>query len=154
MLKLTWIEFFFSLVPEMLIFTWGIYVVTRELFNVKNYILSSIVMALLVFLVRELPIYFGVHMIINIIVAISFMVFINIPIVKAIYSTLLMFFILSISEFLNIILLGLLKIDVNNSFTNPVTKCTFTIPSLIFFILFIIVIDYYLKKKEGIKIGA
>ena len=48
-------------------------------------------------------------MIINIILIISIMVIIGIPLIKAIYSTLLMFFILSLSEFLNMIDIELTK---------------------------------------------
>lgn len=151
MLKLNWIEFFFRVIPEMLILIWGIYIICKKHINVKIYILSSIIMAIFVFVVRMLPIYFGVHMIINIILTISVMVITGIPIIKAIYSTLLVFFMLSLSEFLNVIILTFFKFDTNLEASNPVMKCVIGIPSLIILVLFIIIIKHLLKMKEGTR---
>ncbi|AWI04567.1 hypothetical protein [Clostridium drakei] len=151
MLKLTWIEFFLRIIPEMFILIWGIHVISRKSFDIPQYILSSILVAILSFFVRWLPIYLGVHMIINITLIISAMVIISIPIMKAIYSTLLMIFILSLSEFLNILILNLLKIDTSLQLLGPVKKCVLEIPSLIITSVFIIIIHYLLKTKEGMK---
>ena len=149
MLKLTWIEFFLRLIPETFILICGIHVISRKSFDIPKYIFSSIVMAILSFFIRWLPIYFGVHMIINIILSISIMVIINIPVIKAIYSTLLMFFILSLSEFLNMIALSLLNINIESLST--FLKCLVGVPSLIMMLLFIIAINWVLKRKEGVK---
>lgn len=151
MLRLTWMEFFLRIIPETFILICGIHVLSRKYLNVLKYILSSIVLAILIFFVRWLPIYFGVHMIINIILTISIMVIISIPLIKAIYSTILMFFILSLSEFLNMIILRLLNINTDINISSPFIKCIYGIPSLIFLLLFIIIMNYLLKMKEGIK---
>jgi len=149
MLKLTWIELFLRSIPEMFALIGGIHIISRKAFNIPKYIFSSIVLSILTFLVRWLPINFGVHTIINIILVISIMIIIEIPVIKAIYSTLLMFFILSLSEFLNMILLNLLNIDIES--LSPFIKCLSGGPSLIMILLFIIIISWLLKRKEGIK---
>ncbi|WPC43885.1 hypothetical protein [Clostridium sp. JS66] len=151
MLKLTWIEFFFRTIPEMFILIWGIHVISRKSFNIPQYVLSSIVVAILSFFVRWLPIYFGVHMILNIIITISIMFIIGIPLIKSVYSTLLMCFILSLSEFLNMLILNLLKINTTIQLLDPVKKCVLEIPSLAITSIFIIIIHYLLKTKEGMK---
>lgn len=151
MLRLTWIEFFLRNIPEMFILIWGIHIISRKYFDIPKYIISSIGMAIITFFVRWLPIYFGVHMIINIILIISIMVIIGIHLIEAMYSVLLMFLMLSLSEFLNMIMLRLLNINTSNQILSPFMKCIYGLPSLIILSLFIIIINYLLKMKEGIK---
>jgi len=151
MLKLTWIEFFLRTLPEIFVMVWGIHVISRESIDIFKYAFSSIILAVLTFFVRWLPIYFGVHMIINMILIISIMVVISIPIIKSIYSTLLVFFVLALGEFLNMILLDLLNININSESLNIYEKCLYWLPSLIFLLLFIITMNYLLKKREKSK---
>ncbi len=152
MFKLTWIEFFLRTIPEMFILIWGIHVISTKFFDIPQYILSSILISILTFFVRWLPIYFGIHIVINIILITSIMIIIGIPIIKAMYSTLLMIFILSLSEFLNIIILSLLNIDTNFEFLQPVTKCVLEAPSLVITSIFIIIMHYLLKTKDPLII--
>jgi hypothetical protein len=149
MLEVTWIEFFLRLIPETFILIGGIHIFTKKSLDIPKYIIASIVMSIISFLIRWLPIYFGVHMMINIILCISIMVIINIPLTKAIYSTLLMFFLLSLGEFFNMI--GLSLLNINIEVESPFIKCLFGMPSLIIMWLLIISINWLLKKKEGIR---
>lgn len=151
MLKITWIEFFLRSIPEMFIMIWGMHVITRKIIDIPKYIFSSILLSILVFFVRWLPIYFGIHTIINIVLIASIAVMIDIPLLKAIYSSLLMIFIFSLSEFINIIVLKLMNMNENIYALTPIMKCIYGIPSLIFISLFIIMINYFLKMKETIK---
>lgn len=150
MLRLTWTELFLRSIPEMFILIWGVHVLSRKHLNIGNYIFSSLILGILTFFVRWLPIYFGVHMIINIILMVSIMIIIGIPTIKAVCSTLIMFFILSLSEFINLLILNLLKIDISFKFLNPVMKCILCSPSLIGTLAFIIIV-YYLYNKEYSK---
>ncbi|AKA69302.1 hypothetical protein [Clostridium scatologenes] len=150
MLKLTWIEFFLRNIPEIFILIWGIHVLSRKSFNILQYVLSSIVISILSFFVRWLPIYFGVHMILNIILTISIMIIIGIPIMKSIYSTLIMFLVLCLSESLNLIILNLLNIDLR--LLEPVKKCVLEIPSLIITSVFIIIMHHLFSKKDQLVI--
>ncbi|AWI04569.1 hypothetical protein [Clostridium drakei] len=152
MLKLTWIEFFLRTIPEIFILIWGIHVISRKSFNIPKYVLSSIIISILTFFVRWLPIYFGVHMILNIILTISIMIIIGIPLIKAIYSTLIMFFVLCLSECLNLIILNLLNIDTNLQLLEPVEKCVLALPSLIITSVFIIIMHHLFSKKDQLVI--
>lgn len=151
MLKLTWIDFFLRLIPESFIIIYGVQVISKKYFDITTYIISSILISISVFFIRWLPIYFGVHMIINLFVLINVMVIIGVPLIKAIYSNLLMYFLLSLSEFLNMIILNSLNISTSSKMISPLMKCIFGLPSLIMFPLFVMIIKYSLKGKEGIK---
>ena len=148
MLKLTWIEFFLRTIPEIFILIWGVHVISRRSFDIPKYIISSMVLAIITFFTRWLPIDLGIHMIINIILIIVSMVIIGIPLIKAIYSTLLIVFMLTLSEFLNMMILSLLNINTNINILDPFIKCLYGSPSLILLSLFIIITNYLLKMKE------
>lgn len=149
MLKLNWIEIVLRAIPEMLLIIWGIHLVAKKSINIKIYILSSVILGLVSFFARMLPIYFGMHTLIIVILVLCTMVIIGIPIIKAVYGTLLMFLLLSLSEFLNVAILDLF--NANTQFTNPVSKSILGMPALVLLYLFIILIRYFIKRKEGLK---
>ncbi len=135
----------------MLLMIWGIYVLARKSFNVRNYIILSCILGLYSFLVRELPIYFGVHTMIITISVISIMIIQGIPLVTSIYSTLIMLFILIIAETLNKFILSLFNISFVFTNMNPVKKSILTLPSLIILFLSIIIIQNIVKKNLKIQ---
>ncbi len=151
MLKLHYIEILLRSFPEALLIIWGICVVARKSIDMKIYIFSGIIIGVIDFFIRMLPIYFGIHTFIGVVLIICTMVIIGIPIVKAIYGTLLMTLILSLSEFLNIAMLSLLNGNTDIEFSSPIIKSVFGIPSLIIAALFIIIIHYFIKRKEELE---
>lgn len=147
MLKLQWVEIFLRCIPEMLLIIWGVYEIAKRSINMKIYILSSIIMGLVTFFVRMLPIYFGVHTFIIVILIICLMSIIGIPIINAICGSLLMVLILYLSELLNIAILNLFNINICIQFLGPIRKSMLGIPSLVITYLFIITIRYYMKIR-------
>lgn len=147
MLKLHWLEIILRCIPEMLLLIWGIYELAKKSINIKVYILSSIIMGIATFFVRMLPIYFGLHTFIMVILIICVVAIIGIPIINAICGGFLMTSILYLSEYLNIAILNLFNINISIEFLNPIIKCIFGIPSLIITYLFIITIRYFMKVK-------
>ena len=152
MFKLYWIEVLLRGIPEMMLIIWGIHVIAKKSINMKNYIFSSITMVMITFFVRMLPIYMGVHTFIIIFFTIFIMSITGMQIVKAIYSVFLMFLIISLSEFLNMIILKLLNINANIDAMNSITKSILGIPSLIITFLLIIIIRYFVANKENVNI--
>lgn len=148
MLKLHWIEIFLRCIPEMLLIIWGIYIIAERSFKRRNYIILSIIMGLYSFLVRELPIYFGVHTIIITVTLISIMIIQGIPLITSIYSTLLMLLILITGESLNMLLLRLFNIRVVLNM-DSVKKSILTFPSLIMVFLSVMIIQYIIKKVHS-----
>lgn len=147
MLKLNWIEIFLRCIPEMMIVIWGIYIIAGKSFNKLNYIILSIAMGLYGFLVRELPIYFGVHTMIITISLISILIIEGIPLFTAICSTLSMLLLLIISESLNKLLLYPFNIG-PICHMPPLKKFMFTFPSLILMVLFILILKHLIKNKS------
>jgi len=149
MLKLTTIEFFFRVIPEMMIFMWGVYVISRERFKLKNYIFATLILSVITFGVRELPIHYGVHTIINNVVTICILIVVGIPIVKGIYSTLAMTLLLLGCEMLNYVLLSMIGVNIEIQLDNLMMKIILSTPSLIILTIFIYLINKFLEKKEG-----
>lgn len=152
MLKLHWIEFFLRSIPETFLMIWGIYVINKTSFNFKKYIISTVGLSLCIFFIRRLPIYWGIHTFISIILIISIMFIQGIPLITSLYGTLLMFLTLSLSEVLNILMLIIFNIEINlvyvDSIMGSIRKCLLGIPSLIIMFLFITLIDYFKNRRN------
>lgn len=150
MLGINWVELFLRSIPEMLLVVWGIHIIAKKPLEIKKYIFISMLLGIVSFLVRELPIYFGVHTIILMILIIGAMVIVGIPLLISIYATLFMSLMFSVSEFLNMLMLKLLGINTNINSMEPIKKSLMGIPSLVMLFLFLVIIRYLLRKR-GIK---
>ena len=153
MLKLEWIEIFLRCIPETLITIWGVHIIAKEHLQIKKYLISSILLGVCMYLIRLLPIYFGVHTILSIVFLVSAMYFIGIPVIKAIYGFLIMLTILSLSEYFNLLILQYFGVDTSFSNVDALHKSILVSPSLILFALFTWIIYYFFKMKEGKKNG-
>ncbi|WP_297420513.1 hypothetical protein [Clostridium sp.] len=152
MFKLTWLELIFRVIPETLILMWGIHVFARKNINMFKYVLSSLILAISCFIIRYMPIYFGVHTDICLMITIILIMFLtDIPLIKNIQGTFLLYFMLTLGENINMILLSNLNINTDISVLQPILRCIYGIPSLIFLVLSIISIKYILSKKDGIR---
>ncbi|MBK1809745.1 hypothetical protein JHL18_03710 [Clostridium sp. YIM B02505] len=141
MLKLTLLEVILRGVPETLLFIWAIYVLTQTPIKYSRVILTSIIISLLTFVIRLLPINIGINTFLVIVVSIYLYNKINkIPIKQSISTTILIFIIEYICELINVIGLQLLKFDLNKLFQNPLNKILYATPSLVFFAIAILTI--------------
>lgn len=151
MFRLTYVDFFFRLIPESFILMWGIHIFSRKTIDMFKYILLSLILAILCFIIRCLPIYYGVNTDICIMLTIIIVVFImDIPLIKNVIGTFLLYFMLSLSETINMLLLGSLNINTDISVLQPLTRCIYGIPSLIIFIISVIILKFILKNKKAI----
>ncbi len=151
MFRFTCVDFFLRLIPESFILIWGIHIFSKKTIDMFKYILSSLMLAVSYFIIRCLPIYFGVHTDICIMLTIIIVMFIiDIPLIKNVIGTLLLYFMLSLSETMNMLLLSGLNIDTNISVLQPITRFIYGIPSLIIFIISIITLKFVLKNKKVI----
>ncbi|NRY64175.1 hypothetical protein [Clostridium beijerinckii] len=151
MFKLTCIDFFFRTIPETFILIYGMHIIAQKPVNLYKYILSSLILSILIFFIRKLPIYFGVHTDICIMLTIIIVAFIkDIPLIKNVLGTFLLYFMLSLSETINMLLLDGLNINTDISVLQPLTRCIYGIPSLITFIISVIILRFILKNKRVI----
>ena len=154
MLTFTWLELLVLAVPECLIFVYGVYKLNNKPMREKRFWLSAFLMVLVGYLVRLLPIQFGIHTLVIIMVFIIISAYINrIEIFKATTTILLLFIIRLATEWLNFVILNtIFNISSEDLFNDPVKKVIYTLPSsLLFFIAVFIVYRLKNLKTKNIK---
>lgn len=155
MIKLSVFEFFCRCIPEAFVFVFASLLFTKEIINRKTLFISSITYAVIVYLVRLLPIHFGVHRIIISIFYVVISVLINhISINKSIFCILIEFILLLTCELLNLFMLDWLDIDIRALLGNPVKKVLYFLPSLILFSCTIILshMVFYRNRRAYVNI--
>ncbi|GIM27335.1 hypothetical protein CPJCM30710_00010 [Clostridium polyendosporum] len=151
MLKLTLFEFFLRIIPESILSVLAIYIFSFNRIKIKPLFMSSIFFAITTYLVRMLPIHFGIHTIIMTVIYSLIIIFINkISIAKSISSVLLVAIFLSICELVNMIILNLLKIDMQLEFRDSIMKVVYTTPSLVL-LGGVILLFYLIVYEQKIK---
>lgn len=155
MLQVSLMEIFLRGIPESVLYIFVSYLFAKKKINKKSYFVSSILFAIAAYLVRKLPIHFGVHTIVIMMIYIIINILINkIPIDKAISSILSGMILLLICEWINLFILNdYLKVNIQVMMNHPLMKTLYMMPSLILFICFIYLfyIFVYKNKKEDSK---
>lgn len=151
MLRLTWFEFFVRGIPEQFLFVLAIYAFSKTGIDFKKYLLSGALASIMLYLVRLLPIQYGVHSLISLVILIIIVSYLNkIDIIKSIRSGIISFILCFLLEGINVVFLQFVfKMDLNNIMNNHILKTLTGLPSLVIF--GIIVVAYYyrlLKRKE------
>ena len=153
MLKLSAIEFAARAIPEAFLLIFAVYTFSSTRMNKKNYLLSSLLMIIMIFIIRSLPISYGIHTILSIIVIILLSYSINgIDVINCIKSTIITIIFQLICEGTNIFIIQyILGKDMNHIFTNPNLKTIYGIPSLIIFACIISFRYIKLLKREELQ---
>lgn len=148
MLKLTTFEFVVRIIPEAFILIFAMAVLSNTKLNLKKYIISSLLFGIYVYSVRMLPINYGVHTILDLVIMIIIMSSINkTEIILGIKASLITTIVLFICEGFNMLLLSLIfKDKLESIITNTTMKTIYGLPSLICFA--IITVMYYLRKRN------
>ena len=147
---LTWIDILLRLIPEGLIIILAGYAISKKSVNIKPYLLSSIIFALITFLVKILPVSTALPMILSAITAVLLLVFINkIKVIHAVISTIICLLLSVLFEGLNIFMLEkIFSIGTNEIYNNanPVFKQLVMLPSLLLFAA-VVIIYYFIMIK-------
>lgn len=151
MLKLTWIEFFLRGIPESFAIIWAICIVSNKRIDKSKYVICSIALALVAFSVRFLPIHFGIHIILNNVFTVYIVVISGIPVFKSIYSTIITTLLLIVGELINAVIFNVFKLNTDILLKSTFLKCIVELPSLIFFILSIVLIRFLINSRKGIR---
>ena len=152
MLHISFFELIVRAIPESFLFVFAIYVFANKKVDLNKYIISSIGLAISMFVVRSFPIGYGTHTILNIILLVCITNFLNkintLECIKGgIFTSIILFF----SEAINLFLIQL-KVgeNVTSIFSDPILKTIYGIPSLVIFLAIIILINF-LKNRKKIK---
>ncbi|WP_010234106.1 hypothetical protein [Clostridium arbusti] len=145
MLKLSALEFFFRTIPESFLIVVIAYLFANKKICKSRFIIASLIIALITYGVRLLPISFGVNTIINMMIFIVIALYIiKIPINVSIFSIFISVILISLCEWLNaILLINVFKID---EFNSSYLKFICNLPSLIMFAIMVYII-YIIRNR-------
>ncbi|NFH78667.1 hypothetical protein FDA09_04510 [Clostridium botulinum] len=148
MLRLTGFEFLFRTIPEAFVLMFAIFTLSNTKFNLKKYIVSSLLFGLCEYGIRMLPINYGVHTILDIFVMIIIMFSINkSDVVLSIKASLITTIVLFILEGLNVLLLSIIFNNrLESIMLNIKLKTMSGLVSLICFAM--VTVFYYLRKRN------
>ena len=148
MLKLTVFEFLLRLIPEAFVLMFALFMLCNIKVVMNRYVVSSILLGVFEYIIRFLPINYGVNTILGIFIMIIIMYKINnSDMIASVKASLIITIVLFICEWVNVLLLNIvlrekLEIIMNNS----VLKTIAGIPSLL--CLATITWTYHLKKRR------
>lgn len=152
-LQLSFFEFLCRTIPEALLFILAIYIFSGVKFKVKRFLLSSFILAIITFLVRMLPISYGIHIMLNIIVFFSIQnLIIKINITDSIKYSILTAILMSICEGFNVGFLKIFNVNrIEEIFNNPILKTLYGLPSLIIFLIVLLIYKLIKCNRKEIK---
>lgn len=151
MLHLSFLELIFRAIPESFALIFGMYIFSNARIKLLNYIILSLVFALATYLVRFLPITYGINTIISIFILIGLSIYVsNNNLLKAVRGGILSIVLLFICEGINIFILQSIYGDrLTYIFKNPTTKIICGLPSLIIFVIILIVVKIIMNKGKA-----
>ncbi|MBU3110345.1 hypothetical protein [Clostridium lacusfryxellense] len=156
MIKLSFLELIIRGTPEEAIYMWACYILTKTKFELKRYLLSTTLLVLVTYLIRSLPISMGINVVLFLGVLILTNINVNkISIIKSISVSVSVIILESICEFINMLIIRyLFKADLTKVWSNPFLKTIYGIPSLVLFVILIIIITavFNKSKKEDIQL--
>lgn len=150
MLKITLLEFLLRGLPEGFLIFFAVYAFSKTDINIKRYIISSIIFITAVYLIRLLPIQYGVHAILNIIVIIVLTVNINkISIIKSIKASIMTVILEFICEGINVFIIQhIFKVDIVYLLSESSLKILYGIPSLLIFAIIVSTYYFYVARRK------
>ena len=153
MLSTSLFEFIARGFAEEFLFVLAVHAFSKTGINLKKYLLSGTIFWILAFLIRLLPIQYGIHTILSLISLIVLVSWINkIDIVKAIRAGLITFILTFVFEGINIFIIQfILKVDINIMMNNPILKTLYGLPSIILFGIFVITYYIRLSRRKELK---
>lgn len=153
MLKLPVIEIFLRLIPEAFLLVFAAHVIAKSSIVKKRYVLSSILFGTTNYFIRLLPIDYGIHSVLGIIIFVVLITNINkINVIRAIQAVLINTLIMFFCEGINVAIIQfVLKKDINKIFANPVMKAIYGVPSLLAFAG--VIVTYYIITNRRKKLN-
>ncbi|MDP4145355.1 MAG: hypothetical protein Q8936_12875 [Bacillota bacterium] len=152
MLKLSLMEFLLRTTPESFLLIFAAYLIDFKTIEKKRFILSSLLLAVSTYLLRLLPIHYGINTLINIPIYIFLCVSINkISIIKAVPTSLIVPIILAICEELDVLIVKcFLNGDITRIMDNKILKLAYMTPSMILFAIVMVIfyLTIYRSKKN------
>lgn len=153
MLKLSAFELIVRTIPEVFVLVFASYAFSKIKVDCKKYFLSSLILGVCVFVIRLLPINYGVHTILNIIALTVIVIYINkIDTIKAIKSSIITPILLFVLEGANMMFLKIIVADKLEAIVADSTlRNLYALPSLVGLALIVWLYYYKMKKENKLK---
>ena len=150
MLRITLLEFLLRGLPEAFLMVFAVYSFSKITVMIKKYIITSMLFVIAVCLIRLLPIQYGVHTILNIIVLIVLTVNINkINIIKSIQASIMVAILEFICEGINMFIIQyIFRLNVKYVLSKPLVKTLYGLPSLLIFAAIVSIYYFRLAKRN------
>lgn len=135
MLKLTLFEMIIRTIPEGFLFVLASYIFSSQLMDKKRYCISALLVGISTYLIRMLPISFGVHTIILLVIYVLIGTLIcRINVIKCISAGLVSVIIMFTAELVNVYLIqDVFNTPLEKVVENPYIKQLYFMPSLLIF---------------------
>lgn len=153
MLKLGIMEIFARGIPEGFLFILAAFTFSKTKIQVKKFVSASIIYAILVYLIRLLPIQFGVNTVLTLMTLILVTVgYLKIDIIKSIQVGIITIIIEFICEGINVFMIqNIFKSNMQYVFSRPDLKILYGIPSLLIFVFILGIYYAILAKRKELK---
>ncbi|MFA0814423.1 MAG: hypothetical protein ACC608_01395 [Anaerofustis sp.] len=143
-------------IPEGLLDVLAVFILTQQKFVLKKYIIISVVFIISNYLVRLLPINFGVNTMIGLLILVLLFVFFtksDVP--KLIKSTIIILITLFVCEFATVAVLTLIfgQAQLDSILLDPMQKALYGIPSTLLFAAAVYAMYYFMKKRKPKKLS-
>ncbi|WP_321161701.1 hypothetical protein [Clostridium sporogenes] len=150
MLKIGIVELIIRTLPECFFIIFVIQVFSNYKINKNKFLLSSILLSIIMYSIRLLPIHYGVHTILNIIAIVVICTFINeVTPIKSITYSLILMSLLALSEALNLYFIyKIFGENIANTLKNPLKKCIYLMPSMIILVS-IVLFTFKIKDRRA-----
>jgi hypothetical protein len=150
MLKISWFEFVVRGIPEEFLFVLAVHAFSKTGINLKKYLLSGVLLWIMAYLIRLLPIQYGVHTILGLIVLIVLVSSVNkIDIIKSIRAGIIIFTLVFIFEGINVFFIqSVLKKDINIIMGDHILKTLYGLPSVMVFGIVVLIYYFRLSKRR------
>ncbi|HEY8889525.1 MAG TPA: hypothetical protein VIM70_04675 [Clostridium sp.] len=150
MLKISIMELIIRGIPEGLLVMWACCILSKTKIQFHRYLLSTIILVIGTYVVRNLPISLGINTLLILGLIIITNVRINkISVIKSIQVSVIVIIIQFTSEVINVFIIKyIFKADLIQVFSNVYSKTLYGIPSLVLFVFFTIILNKFLNKKN------
>lgn len=154
MLKIPLILFFIRVIPESILLILFNYIISNEKIDKKRILFSGILLGISSYITRLLPIHFGVHTMIILMIYIFLTAKVNhIDTIRSIQAGIISFIVLFSCDWIFALLYtNILNISFYDLFKHPIKSAAYSIPSLVL-MFSIMMIIFYIKKYRNKKVG-
>lgn len=154
MLQTTFLEFLLRGIPEAFLLILSSYIFSKKKINAMEFLLFGSILAIIAYIVRFLPIHYGVHTVLNVF---TFLVICILGLknnyLTAMKNTIFIFISQSLCEAINILLVKkIFNINMGTLFQDSYIKLLYGIPSTVMLCLMVI-FSYLIMIRRGEKSG-